>query len=70
VRLEVEDSGASVVIWLWVNGDFQASYTFTGSFAGNYMAFVAFAGESATQSSHYDNFTLGPIPPRTVLRFR
>ncbi len=67
VLLEVTDSGANVTVDLSIDDVFQDSYTYTGSFAGNYLAFSASTDRNNTDSSYFDNLTIVPEPSTTAL---
>jgi len=63
VLLDVTDSNTSVTVELSIDGVFQTNYTYTGSFAGNYMAFSAYTDRTDTHSSaNFDNLSITTIP--------
>jgi len=67
VLLNVWHRGATVTVELSIDGVSQTSYTYTGSFAANYMAFVAYTDAAETDSSHFDNFSLMPVYTRGTI---
>ncbi len=67
VLLKVTDSGANVTVDFSIDGVSQDSYTYSGSFAGNYMAFSAATDVDETDSSLFDNLTIVPEPSTTAL---
>jgi len=68
VLLAVTDSGSDVTVDLSIDGVSQTSYTYTGSFAGNYMAFSAYTDNSDNHSGvNFDNLTVVPEPSTVVL---
>ena len=61
ILLDVFDSGTDVTLDLSINGFSVSSYTYTGSFAANYVAFSGFT-TAGDQAAYFDNFTVTAVP--------
>lgn len=65
VLLDVFDSGTDVTLDFSINGNLVDSYTYSGSFDGNYVAFSAHANTNLvddTYGVYFDNFTVTAVP--------